>query len=193
MGLRGNLSPMAVRRVGKQKTRLYIIWIEMRQRCSNPNRPMWPDYGGRGITVCEEWASFDLFAAWAEANGYTEALELDRRNNDGPYSPDNCRWVTHQVNARNRRDNTLWTAWGETKTRAEWGEDSRCVISLSSVAQRLRRGWSVEDALSQPMRSMCERGLHKLTPESRYPNGQCRPCRIEGSREYRRRKKEEAA
>ena len=87
-------------------TRLHRTWNSMKQRCSNPKFKQYKDYGGRGITVCPEWASRDgfvSFAKWALENGFREDLEIDRRDNDRGYSPDNCRWVTHKVNMNNRR------------------------------------------------------------------------------------------
>ena len=74
-------------------------------------------------------------------------------DNDGPYSPDNCRWVTRSQNLRNRRTNRLETAWGETKTLADWGEDARCTVSKGTLASRVRYGWHFEDALTQPLHS----------------------------------------
>lgn len=88
---------------GESHTRLYKIWDGMKQRCSNPNRQEWERYGGRGIRVCAEWAhDFAAFRDWALANGYRDDLEVDRTDNDGPYSPENCRWVTHYENMMNR-------------------------------------------------------------------------------------------
>lgn len=78
----------------------------MKQRCYNPNNASYKRYGKRGITVCQEW--FDnpeAFIEWALAHGWKRELQLDRTNNDGSYSPENCRWVIPQVQSRNRRDN----------------------------------------------------------------------------------------
>jgi len=74
----------------------------MVDRCANPSIKKWHRYGGRGITVCDEWKDYQAFKAWANANGYADHLEIDRRDNDGNYEPGNCRWVTHLVNTRNR-------------------------------------------------------------------------------------------
>lgn len=76
---------------GQSRTRLHSVWTNMRERCSNPDSEKYPRYGGRGITVCDEWNNFRTFAAWAQANGYAEGLAIDRINNDRGYSPDNCR------------------------------------------------------------------------------------------------------
>jgi alkylhydroperoxidase family enzyme len=87
---------------GQSRTRLHSVWTNMRERCSNPNSEKYPRYGGRGITVCDEWRNFRAFAAWAHGNGYAEGLAIDRINNDHGYSPNNCRWVTDLENLMNR-------------------------------------------------------------------------------------------
>lgn len=84
-------------------TRLYCCWQGIKRRCLNPNSKAYKWYGARGITMCTEWVnSFPAFRDWAYANGYAENLEIDRIDNDGNYTPDNCRWVTHKVNCNNR-------------------------------------------------------------------------------------------
>lgn len=92
------------------KTRLYHIWINMKSRCFDENSTTFHHYGGRGITVCREWASsFLSFKEWATANGYSDELSIDRINVDGNYCPENCRWVSgsiQQFNKRKPRRNT---------------------------------------------------------------------------------------
>lgn len=80
-------------------TRLYRIWTGIKDRCLNPASKYRSRYGGRGISVCEEWRDFKNFQEWAMANGYASDLEVDRINNDGDYCPDNCRWITKRENA----------------------------------------------------------------------------------------------
>ena len=87
--------------------RLYRIWVGMKQRCLNPNRPKWHRYGGRGIKVCEAWRNdYMSFRNWALNNGYQEDLTIDRIDNDGDYEPDNCRWVTVSENSYHRWETT---------------------------------------------------------------------------------------
>lgn len=84
-------------------TRLYRIWSNMRSRCDRPQNSNYKWYGGRGVSYAPEWKTFSNFSEWALANGYQDGLEIDRIDTDGNYSPENCRFVTHQTNCQNRR------------------------------------------------------------------------------------------
>lgn len=131
---------------GQSKTRLYHVWSTMKGRCSNPKVERYPYYGGRGIKVCSEWEhSFENFKKWAEENGYAEGLTIDRINFDGPYSPENCRWVTTRCQNRNCSRNLYCCINGRTKTVVEWCE--MYGQKPSTVYARLKRGWSIEKAL----------------------------------------------
>ena len=87
--------------VGDRKgCRLYSIWSGMKTRCSNPNRKMYPRYGGKGVTVCHEWLEYEPFRDWAMANGYEDTLTIDRIDSDGNYEPSNCQWITNSENVK---------------------------------------------------------------------------------------------
>jgi hypothetical protein len=92
-------------RVSREHLKLRSVWRAMKHRCeTGAGQPYWSYYGGRGITVCREWsASFESFMAWALANGYRSGLEIDRKDSDGHYTPDNCRWATRSEQMRNTR------------------------------------------------------------------------------------------
>lgn len=118
----------------------------MLQRCFNPDAADFPAYGGRGIVVCDEWrVSSPSFIAWAIKAGYRPGLQLDRENNDGPYSPGNCRFVTRAVNQLNRSV-TRRLADGSPLCLASLPPG----VSLQTVYSRLKRGWSADDAVRRP-------------------------------------------
>lgn len=94
----------------------------MKQRCQNPRCRVYHNYGARGITVCEEWQKFEPFCEWALENGYQKGLDLDRRDNDGNYSPDNCRWITRRENVNNRRNTIMIDVDGTVLPETVWSE-----------------------------------------------------------------------
>lgn len=136
---------------GEIHTRLYRIWGNMVNRCTNPNNPAWKNYGGRGITVCDEWHKYENFRGWSKANGYNESLTIDRINNDDGYCPENCRWVNTRVQANNKRNNHLIEYNGITKTLAEWADAMG--VPYNNLHHRIQTlGWSVDRAFTQPYR-----------------------------------------
>lgn len=131
------------------RDRLWKVWDMMHRRCEIPGTKAFGRYGGRGIYVCREWKMFDPFYRWAMANGYQPGQQLDRINNDGPYSSTNCQYVTRIANCNNRRDNHLITAFGESKTLSGWSRDERCRTNIKCLEQRINKlGWIPEKAIS---------------------------------------------
>ena len=134
---------------GKTNTRIYNIWVGMKQRCLTPSTSCYKYYGGRGISLCDEWKSFEPFNEWAISNGYQENLTLDRIDVNGNYEPQNCRWITLKEQQNNTRRNHYITYNGETKTLKEWSE--QLGINHSTLLDRLRHpNWSIEEALTIP-------------------------------------------
>lgn len=130
--------------------RLHDVWADMKQRCDNENNASYHLYGGRGIKYCEDWASYESFKSWAYAYGYdedakTKACTIDRINVNGDYTPENCRWVDAKAQARNRQNTRRMTVLGVTKLLVEWSELTG--IGISTLSERLKRGWSDDDAL----------------------------------------------
>lgn len=135
---------------GHSKTRLYVIWQGMRMRCYNPSNGQYKRYGGRGIGICTDWNNWDNFYKWAIENGYSDDLTIDRIDVDGDYSPENCRWVDYTVQANNTTRNVRYTFDGENHTISEWVRLKG--ISQSALRSRLRSGWPVERALTEPVK-----------------------------------------
>lgn len=103
-------------------SKLYRVWDSMVRRCHNQNHRAFAGYGGRGITVCAEWRDYCGFKAWADKSGYTEGLTIDRIDNDGSYSPDNCRWATRKQQQNNRRCCVYIEHDGKRLTLTQWSE-----------------------------------------------------------------------
>lgn len=137
---------------GGTDSRLYGVWCAMKRRCYSLDVPEYHRYGGRGIVVCDEWKNdYSSFAEWAIQNGYDDSAKrgectLDRINNDGPYSPDNCRWITQQEQMNNVSYNHICEYNGESHTVAEWARLYN--MPYNKLLQRLLRyGYDIEKAL----------------------------------------------
>lgn len=131
---------------GMKHTRLYHIWCNMKARCNNPNHTYYANYGGRGITVCDEWNDFIAFRDWASNNGYSDVLTIDRKNTNEGYIPENCRWVTMKILENNRTNNRLITFDGITMSIGKWAE--KIGVPYKTLYTRLfQHHWTIERAL----------------------------------------------
>lgn len=137
---------------GYSRTRLYRIYSGMKHRCYDIKNKDYKFYGGRGISICNEWLDFIPFHDWAMSHGYCDNLSIDRIDNDKGYSPSNCRWATVLEQAHNRRRSgrtgALFTINNETKSIAEWARYFG--IQYNIVWKRLRNGRDVEKAFTTP-------------------------------------------
>ncbi len=132
---------------GQSKTKLHSVWISMRSRCNNLNDQAYHNYGGRGIRCCERWNDFALFIQ--DMGERPEGLQLDRIDNNGPYSPENCRWALQKRNLNNKRTNRPVTLGDRTQNLAQWAEELG--MHNATLTNRLNRGWTVERALTEPV------------------------------------------
>ena len=133
---------------GMSESRLYHIWKGMKQRCTDETVSCYKNYGGRGITICEEWMNFVPFMEWAYSHGYSDDLTLDRIDNNKGYSPDNCRWATREEQCSNQRTNRNITCNGETHTISQWARITG--LKRDTISNRIERGMTVEEALYTP-------------------------------------------
>lgn len=133
-----------------ENKRLWGIYHGIKKRCLNPKEPRYKDYGGRGIKMSDEWlAGFDNFAEWAYSHGYEDDLTIDRIDVDGNYCKENCRWITRQEQARNKRD-TIWVTYkGETKSLKDWCEQLNLIYDTMND-RIVTRHWQPEKAFEQP-------------------------------------------
>lgn len=135
---------------GRSLHPLYGTWFQMISRCENPNHKHYDRYGGRGISVCEEWHDFWKFVEWSDSvgcrpNGFT----LDRIDNNGNYEPTNCRWANWRTQKTNTSANVFIEYNGVRKTMIEWSEELK--IHPHTLQNRINRNWSVERALTEPV------------------------------------------
>lgn len=163
-------------------TRLNYIFSAMKRRCYDPNCKTYKDYGGRGITVCEEWLNlertviagtqarhvtkgFVAFKEWAMSNGYADNLTIDRIDVNGNYSPENCKWSTPKEQQNNTRKNLLVTYKGKTKTLPQWCEE----LGINYVRTRNRiflQHWSVEKAFEMKESAVAKNITYKGKTQS---------------------------
>lgn len=132
---------------GMTGTKVYRAWQAMLNRCRNKNLPQYKDWGGRGIRVCKRWHRFENFLE--DMGEPANNQSLDRVDNDGGYSKDNCRWATKKEQVRNKRSNRIIKFNGESKTLIEWAEGLG--IDQASLRERISK-WPLDKALTEPRR-----------------------------------------
>lgn len=133
---------------GKCDTNLYKTWSSIKARCLCKTHRAFKNYGGRGITLCIEWANdFLVFEKWALANGYKKGLTIDRIDNNGNYEPSNCRWTTRTVQQNNRRTNRFIEYNGKKRTLSQWSKILN--IPETTLFGRLKNNWPLDKVFSQ--------------------------------------------
>lgn len=130
-----------------KRSSMYKIWRSMLERCTMPACKDYPNWGGRGITVCSEWREFETFLA--DMGVRPVGMTLDRRDNDKGYSKENCRWATSREQCNNKRNNHTLTYGGDTHTITEWARLTG--LGKEVLRYRIASGWSVQDALTKPL------------------------------------------
>lgn len=131
---------------GFSKTKLYDVQRQMLRRCYNQSCKDYKRYGGRGITVCEEWKDIGKFIEWAKSSGYKAGLTIERIDSDGNYDPKNCSWIPNELQALNTSRLRNLTLNGETRYASDWARILG--ISVRTIIQRKNSGWSDEKALT---------------------------------------------
>ena len=140
---------LSFRRHGMSNHPLYQVGRNMKARCLLDSRKDFHRYGGRGIGVCRDWMVSDNFFTWALSHGWELGLEIERRNNNKPYAPSNCHFVSHLKQMRNRSNTTFLEYRGKRKSLAEWAEIKG--LKRVTLDGRIRAGWSVGAALEMPL------------------------------------------
>lgn len=141
-GLSTQCASCAQRKHGMEGSAIYNVWAGMKQRCQNPKYHGYARYGGRGIFVCERWQEFDAF--YADMGDAPQGMSLGRINNDGPYSPENCRWETPTQQVRNRSVTAKISDVPIAELAEKYG------IPAKRLRERLKSGWPLDKALSLP-------------------------------------------
>jgi hypothetical protein len=133
---------------GQSHNKMYDVYINMKMRCLNASHPSYKDYGERGITICDKWMTFEGFYEDMES-GYSDKLSLDRKDNSKGYYKENCRWATKEQQQNNTRWNRYLTYNGTTLSVSQWAR--QLGIGVNTLATRIRRGWTIERALTTPV------------------------------------------
>jgi hypothetical protein len=133
------------------KRKLKDLWRNMMKRCNDPFDRRWADYGGRGIKVCREWSTDRYkFYAWCLENGCAKHLQIDRKDNDGPYSPENCKFSTRVEQSNNTRKSRFLEWNGKRLTVAQWARELG--VRQMSLQHRVDRRWPIDRIFTQPYR-----------------------------------------
>ncbi len=135
---------------GKTNHPLHSVWRGMKARCENPKNHKYRIYGGRGITVCEEWHDFMNFYRWAMENGYQRGLSIDRIDVNGNYCPENCRWATRKEQQNNTRFTIYIAAYGKVHTISEWADITG--INRDTIYNRIYRGCPRNEEALAPLK-----------------------------------------
>ena len=130
-------------RHGHSRSTSYISWHAMKSRCTNPKNSRYHSHGGRDIKICERWSKFENFLA--DMGERPAGKSIDREDNDGDYTPKNCRWASPLEQASNTRAAKSITYNGETRTINGWAR--HLGVHAGSISRRFKKGWSVQDAL----------------------------------------------
>lgn len=138
----------------RNRTAEYNCWDAIKQRCLNPKNDNYKNYGGRGITICERWLSFENF--FTDMGPRPAGMTIERRDNNKGYGPENCYWADRGTQARNTRRNRWIEYNGQQKVVADWADEYG--IPRAALLMRLRNGWSVKRALTQPVRKTSKSG-----------------------------------
>ncbi len=176
---------------GDSTTREYNAWVAMRSRCENPKNERYHRYGGRGIRVCDPWRkSFETFLS--DMGSCPPGMSIDRKDNDGDYEPENCRWATELEQANSRSNNRRIEYMGQVRTLAEWSRELK--MEYGRLQSRLDRGWSVEMAFDKRIKRRqkpkkkpsakrrakcveCGRGFLAVSNRNRFCSAYCRKTR----------------
>lgn len=134
---------------GCTKTPLHRVWLSIRDRCLNKNCKVYPSYGGRGVTICNEWENFEAFQAWAISQSYRKGLTVERVDNNAGYSPENCILATRATQNNNKRNNVVIEYRGEKLNLAQWAK--KLGVNRETIKWRVKAGWSTERIFTTPM------------------------------------------
>lgn len=138
----------------------------MFDRCENPNNQMFSVYGGRGISVCQEWRDFQKFVEWSDSvGGRPKGYSLDRIDPNGNYCPENCRWADDETQQNNKRTNQYLTYKGEKLSLSQWAR--KLGISRYAIQYRFMQGWSAEDILEVPLKNRKDEYRRKILQKTK--------------------------